>query len=121
MNISRPAVSQAQIFSQQPDIPNVSFNGLEITFFNSAGDDEGTVVVDTEDEATIDLMTQSQYTLLVRAVNDWGASAYVDATVPEYVQRAGKYQCPLRCTQSVIFFKPLLPALIPFNLACESI
>ncbi|XP_030850491.1 uncharacterized protein LOC115917869 [Strongylocentrotus purpuratus] len=88
MNISRPAVSQAQIFSQQPDIPNVSFNGLEITFFNSAGDDEGTVVVDTEDEATIDLMTQSQYTLLVRAVNDWGASAYVDATVPEYVQRA---------------------------------
>lgn len=104
MNISRPAVSQAQIFSQQPDIPNVSFNGLEITFFNSAGDDEGTVVVDTEDEATIDLMTQSQYTLLVRAVNDWGASAYVDATVPEYVQRAGKYQCSLRCTQSVIFF-----------------
>ncbi|XP_041470653.1 uncharacterized protein LOC121420173 isoform X1 [Lytechinus variegatus] len=86
MNITRPAVSQAQIFFQQPDIPNVSFDGLEVTFFNEDGDDEGTVVIDSEDEATVDLMTQAQYTLLVRSFNEWGSSPYVDVMVPEYVQ-----------------------------------
>ncbi|XP_072166525.1 uncharacterized protein [Diadema setosum] len=87
MNVTRPAASQARMYFQQPAIPEVRVGGLEITFFTAMGDDQGTITtaVDAEGVADIDVMTGSQYTLMVRAFNDWGKSDYVDAIVPEYL------------------------------------
>ena len=65
--------------------------GLEILYFNAQGDDEGRLVVDVTEIAAIDtIMTQSPYTILVRAFNDWGKSGYADAIIPEFTAGYGK-------------------------------